>query len=72
MLKLRNGASIGQDRTAIGQDISGLLTEADRPLALDFLSAKRTATASELARKAGRPLEVITDRNLVTEYRYGR
>ena len=28
--KLRNGASIGQDRTAIGQDISGLLDEADR------------------------------------------
>src|SRR6478736_4202335 len=27
--KLRNGASIGQDRTAIGQDISGLLDEAD-------------------------------------------
>ncbi len=31
--KLRNGASIGQDRTAIGQDISGLLDEADRLVA---------------------------------------
>ena len=49
-----------------------LLTDADRPLARDFLSVKRTATAADLARKAGRPLEVITDRNLVTEYRYGR
>ena len=28
--KLRNGATIGQDRTAIGQDIAGLLDEADR------------------------------------------
>ena len=27
---LRNGATIGQDRTAIGQDISGLLEEADK------------------------------------------
>src|SRR6476661_8385377 len=31
--KLRNGANIGQDRTAIGQDISGLLDEADRLVA---------------------------------------
>ena len=28
--KLRNGASISKDRTAIGQDISGLLDEADK------------------------------------------
>jgi phospholipid/cholesterol/gamma-HCH transport system substrate-binding protein len=31
--KLRNGATIPQDRTAIGQDISGLLDEADRLVA---------------------------------------
>jgi phospholipid/cholesterol/gamma-HCH transport system substrate-binding protein len=31
--KLRNGASISKDRTAIGQDISGLLDEADRLVA---------------------------------------
>jgi phospholipid/cholesterol/gamma-HCH transport system substrate-binding protein len=31
--KLRNGASIGKDRTAIGQDISGLLDEAQRLVA---------------------------------------
>ncbi len=31
--KLRNGASISKDRTAIGQDISGLLTESDRLVA---------------------------------------
>jgi len=31
--KLRNGASIPQDRTAIGQDIAGLLDEADRLVA---------------------------------------
>ena len=28
--KLRNGSNIGQDRTAIGQDIAGLLDEADK------------------------------------------
>ncbi|WP_123025969.1 virulence factor Mce family protein [Mycolicibacterium stellerae] len=31
--QLRNGASIGQDRTAIGQDIAGLLEESDRLIA---------------------------------------
>jgi phospholipid/cholesterol/gamma-HCH transport system substrate-binding protein len=31
--KLRNGASIGKDRTAIGQDISDLLNESDRLVA---------------------------------------
>jgi phospholipid/cholesterol/gamma-HCH transport system substrate-binding protein len=31
--KLRNGASIGKDRTAIGQDISGLLDESQRLVA---------------------------------------
>src|SRR6476619_6327784 len=31
--KLRNGASIGQDRTAIGQDISDLLVDANRVVA---------------------------------------
>ena len=31
--KLRNGANIGQDRTAIGQDISGLLDESERLVA---------------------------------------
>jgi phospholipid/cholesterol/gamma-HCH transport system substrate-binding protein len=31
--KLRNGASISKDRTATGQDISGLLTASDRLVA---------------------------------------
>ena len=31
--KLRNGANIGQDRTAIGQDIAGLLDESERLVA---------------------------------------
>lgn len=49
-----------------------LLTEADRPLLEDFLSARRIATSAQLAARVGRPLEIITDRNLITEYRYGR
>jgi spermidine synthase len=49
-----------------------LLTEADRALAMNYLSLKRTTTSAELSTKIGRPLEVITDRNLITEYRYGR
>jgi spermidine synthase len=49
-----------------------LLTEADRVLAMNFLSRNRTATSAELSTKVGRPLEIITDRNLITEYRYGR
>ena len=49
-----------------------LLTEADRALAEDYLSRARSATIAEVAAKAGRQLEIITDRNLVTEYRHGR
>jgi spermidine synthase len=48
-----------------------LLTKADESLALNFLSRNRTATVAEVAAKVGRPLEVITDRNLITEYKYG-
>jgi spermidine synthase len=48
-----------------------LFTEADHSLMLDFLSPDHTATVAEIAAKAGRPLEVITDRNLITEYKYG-
>jgi hypothetical protein len=48
-----------------------LFTEADRPLILDFLSRYRTATAKEIATKIGRPLEMVTDRNVITEYKYG-
>jgi predicted membrane-bound spermidine synthase len=47
-----------------------LFTEADHSLILDFLSRDRTATVAEIATKAGRPLEVITDRNLITEYKW--
>jgi hypothetical protein len=49
-----------------------LFLPADRPLIEDFLSLRRTATAGEAAARIGRPAEVITDRNLITEYRYGR
>ena len=37
----------------------------------DFLSRDHTATVEEIAAKTGRPLEIITDRNLITEYKYG-
>ena len=49
-----------------------LLTESDRPLAKMFLSRTRTATTAEVAARTSRPLEIITDRNLITEYRFGR
>jgi hypothetical protein len=49
-----------------------LLTNGDSALAKDFLSRGRTATVDELAARIGRPLEIITDRNLITEYKYGR
>ena len=48
-----------------------LLTKADESLVLNFLSRDRTATVAEVAAKVGRPLEIITDRNLITEYKYG-
>ena len=44
----------------------------DQVLIEDFLSRQRTSDVAAVAAKAGRPLEVITDRNLITEYKYGR
>lgn len=48
-----------------------LLREPDRSLVETFLSQSHTQTTDEVAAKANRPLEIITDRNLITEYRYG-
>jgi predicted membrane-bound spermidine synthase len=47
-------------------------SESDRPLLSAFLSPSHIATADQVAAKTPRPLEIITDRNLITEYRYGR
>jgi spermidine synthase len=44
---------------------------ADRELANSFLSTI-TQDLDTVASKANRPLEVITDRNMITEYRFGR
>ncbi|MGH6856585.1 MAG: fused MFS/spermidine synthase [Methylocella sp.] len=49
-----------------------LFTNDDSAIAEAFLSRRHTATVDELAAKIGRPLEIITDRNLLTEYKYGR
>jgi hypothetical protein len=49
-----------------------LLTEADRVLTEGFLSRAHTATTADVDARTDRPLEIITDRNLITEYRYGR
>jgi len=49
-----------------------LFSDTDRELISGFLSREHTATLEEVAARAGRPLEVITDRNLITEYKYGR
>ena len=48
-----------------------LFSDSDGPLMRDFLSRDHTATVEEIAAKTGRPLEIITDRNLITEYKYG-
>jgi hypothetical protein len=49
-----------------------LFTNDDSAIAEAFLSHVLTATVDELAARTGRPLEIITDRNLLTEYKYGR
>jgi len=49
-----------------------LFSPDDESLMRNFLSRDRTATVEQVAAKAGRPLEIVTDRNLITEYKYGR
>ena len=48
-----------------------LFSASDGPLMRDFLSRDHTSTVGEISAKTGRPLEIITDRNLITEYKYG-
>jgi hypothetical protein len=40
--------------------------------AIDRMLAGRFITPLQIARSTDRPLEVITDDNMITEYRYGR
>ena len=49
-----------------------LFSDSDEGLMRAFLSRERTATVEQATAKAGRPLEIITDRNLISEYKYGR
>jgi spermidine synthase len=49
-----------------------LFSAADEPLMRSFLSRDRTRTVEQASAEAGRPLEIITDRNLIAEYKYGR
>jgi spermidine synthase len=49
-----------------------LLTNDDITIAWDLLSRAHTADVDKAAAISGRPLEIITDRNLLTEYKYGR
>ena len=44
----------------------------DDDIITDFLAEHRATDQAQAQAKTGRPLEVITDRNLITEYRYGR
>jgi spermidine synthase len=48
-----------------------LFTNDDTGVAEAFLSRAHVATVDELAARIGRPLEIITDRNQLTEYKYG-
>jgi predicted membrane-bound spermidine synthase len=49
-----------------------LFAESDRDVVTDFLNLARTKDLETVSKAAGRPVEVITDRNLITEYKYGR
>ena len=49
-----------------------LFSAGDEALIHSFLSRERTATVEQVSTKTGRPLEIITDRNLITEFKYGR
>ena len=49
-----------------------LFSDSDEALMRRFLSRENTTTVEQAAVKAGRSLEIITDRNLITEYKYGR
>jgi spermidine synthase len=51
---------------------TSLFANDDSAIAEAFLSRAHTSTVDELAARAGRPLEIITDRNLLTEFKYGR
>ena len=53
-------------------DGQAIFTAADGDLIADFLSPLRVHDLAAVTAKAGRQPEVITDRNLITEYRYGR
>ncbi len=49
-----------------------LFADSDLDVVKDFLSMRRVHDLAEVEAKVGRKAEVITDRNLITEYRYGR
>lgn len=49
-----------------------LFADSDLYVVKDFLSMRRVHDLAEVEAKVGRKAEVITDRNLITEYRYGR
>jgi hypothetical protein len=51
---------------------SALFAPTDRELIEGFLAPEHITDLTGLAAKADRPLEVITDRNLITEYKYGK
>jgi spermidine synthase/predicted MFS family arabinose efflux permease len=51
---------------------AALFSNDDSEIIKGFLSRSHTADVPGLAAKIGRPLEVITDRNLITEHKYGR
>lgn len=60
------------DLMAIAPEGRPLFAPEDRPLVAHFLDRKHTRDLASVVAAAGRPVEVITDRNLITEYRYGR
>lgn len=57
---------------AVSPARTALFSNDDGEIIKGFLSRAHTATVADRAAGIGRPLEVITDRNLITEYKYGR
>ncbi|MFM9941432.1 MAG: hypothetical protein ACKVP7_18260 [Hyphomicrobiaceae bacterium] len=69
--QLRHPDAVGH-LMAIRPEGKPLFTDADRDLIAGFLSLDHTKDLAAVETKAGRRAEVITDRNLITEYKYGR
>jgi hypothetical protein len=70
-IKMENPESVRQ-LLRVAPEETPLLTSDDIAIAESFLSRSHIADVEQAAVISRRPLEIITDRNLITEYKYGR